>query len=52
MIASDPAQVAGRVFNGKQVPSFCAVVANLDQSVLRTFFANLFELEVAASRLL
>jgi hypothetical protein len=29
---------------------FCAAVANLDADTLRTFFANLFELEVAASR--
>jgi hypothetical protein len=50
MVASDQAHVAGRVFNHNESLDFCAAVAGLDGDALRTFFADLFEAEVAASR--
>jgi hypothetical protein len=50
VVASDAAHVAGRVFNHNESLDFCGAVANLDADALRTFFADLFELEVAASR--
>ena len=50
VVASDAAHVAGRVFNHNESLDFCAAVSGLDADVLRAFFAELFELEVAASR--
>jgi hypothetical protein len=50
VVASDAAHVAGRVFNHNESLDFCAAVADLDAEALRTFFAQLFEVEVAASR--
>lgn len=50
VVASDAAHVAGRVFNHNESLDFCAAVAKLDAAALRTFFADLFELEVTASR--
>lgn len=50
VVASDATHVAGRVFNHNESLDFCGAVANLDSGGLRTFFANLFEAEVAASR--
>jgi hypothetical protein len=50
VVASEAAFVAGRVFNHNESLDFCAAVANLDADAIRPFFADLFELEVAASR--
>jgi hypothetical protein len=50
MVASEQAYVAGKIFNHNESLDFCGTVKGLDDAALRTFFADLFEKEVAASR--
>ena len=50
LVASDPAHVAGRVFNHNESLDFCAALGGLDEASLKTFFTDFFEAEVAASR--
>jgi hypothetical protein len=47
---SDDTRLHGRAFNHNEPLDFCGGVANLDPGALRTFFAELFQLQVAASR--
>jgi hypothetical protein len=50
MVASDQANVAGRLFNHNEGLDFCAAVAGLADDALRDFFSNLIAEEIEASR--
>lgn len=52
IVAENEQHVSGRVFNHNESLDFCAAVGNLTGEELRTFFASLFEEEVATSRCL